>query len=334
MGDINHDGTDDLFLSAANASGVAGLDASKAGKVFVFDGASAAQTGIPTLIRSFTPFATSDGPAGNTAAYINGLNIAVADINGDGTVDIIAGSRGGNGTVGLNEYGRLAVIDGTSAAGSNVVIGGIQKPFGSGYQKGVIVAAGNADGSGGAEIAVTRGGPVASTNSAVQRIKVKVLQLQGTALTELPLNADGSTAFAPFAGLPGAAKGISRDGRVAFVDSNGDGKAELVFSALDPLTTPTNGQVRVGVYNIDPTASKGAATIASTGPDVGTYLTGTAVTDHAITHVAGTGLQQNLALLTQSASSGIVYLAPLTGAVQTGGFSLSIVTGGITIDGI
>ena len=56
--------------------------------------------------------------------------------------------------------------------------------------------------------------------------------------------------------------------------------------------------------------------------------------DHAITHVAATGAQQNIALLTESTSSGVVYLAPLTGPVQTGGFSLDIVTGGITVDGI
>jgi len=248
---------------------------------------------------------------------------------------LVAGSRGGNGTTsGQIESGRLVVIDGNTPDGVNTVIGGIQTPFSAGYQKGVIVAAGNVDGVGGNEVAVTRGGPVASSNPAVQSIKVKVLQLQGASLTELKLAADGSTAFAPFAGLTGAAKGINRDGRVTFVDSDGDGKDELVFTALDPLTTPTNGQVRVGVYAIDPTASKGAAAIVSTGPDAGTYLTGTAVKDHATTHVTVFNARQNLVLLTESATSGVVCLDPLTGAVQVGGFSLSIVTGGITIAGI
>ncbi|MCE9564011.1 MAG: hypothetical protein K8U57_18365 [Planctomycetes bacterium] len=181
---------------------------------------------------------------------------------------------------------------------------------------------------------MTRGGPVNSPDPAVQQIKVKVLQLKSGALTELPLSADGSTAFAPFAGLTGSASGINRDGRVAFVDSDGNGKAELVFSALDPLTSPTNQQVRIGVYSINVAATSGAATIQSTGPDAGTSLAGAAVQDHAITHVAGTGTQQNIALITESASSGIVYLAPLTGTVQTGGFSLNILHGGITIDGI
>ena len=176
----------------------------------------------------------------------------MGDVNGDGHVDLVAGTRSGNGTTsGPLEVGRLVVIDGTSPAGTNTVIGSIQTPFSAGYEKGVVVAAGNVDGVGGDEIAVTRGGPVASPNPAVQQIKVKVLQLKGTALTELPLNADGSTAFAPFAVMTGAASGINRDGRVAFVDANGDGKAELVFTALDPLTNAANEQVRVGVYSIN-----------------------------------------------------------------------------------
>lgn len=334
LGDFNGDGVQDLVVSAAAPLGTNGLDPSKAGKVFVYDGA-ALTSGTVSLINTFTPFATHDGPDGTTGAYTNGLNIAVGDVNGDTHVDLVAGTRGGNGTTsGMNEFGRLVVIDGTSPAGSNIVIGGIQKPFGAGYQKGVIVAVGNVDGKGGDEIAVTRGGPVASPNPAVQQIKVKVLHIQGTILTELPLLADGSTALAPFASLSGPANTINRDGRVAFVDSNGDGTDELVISALDPLTNPGNEQVRVGVYSINPGAIVRAATIISKGPDAGTYLAGNAVTDHAITCVTATGAQQSLALLTDSGSSGIVYLDPLTGVARPGGFGLNVLNGGITIAGI
>jgi len=333
LGDFTGDGVADLAVSAAASLGVDGLGVGKAGKVFVYDG-NALANGTLTLVRTFTPFATHDGPTGTAGAYTNGLNIAAGDVNGDGRADLIAGTRSGNGTTsGLIEVGRLVVIDGTSAAGLNTVIGGIQTPFSRGYQKGIVVAVGDVDGTGGDEIAVTRGGPVNSPNPSVQQIKVKVLKLQGAALAELNLAADGATAFAPFGSLAGPSKAINRDGRVAFVDANGDGKAELVFSALDPLSS-TNEQVRIGVYAINPAALTGAATIQSTGSDGGTYLIGAAVADHAITHVAATGAQQSIALITQSASSGVVYLAPLTGAVRTGGFSLSIVTGGITIEGI
>src|SRR5262249_13655298 len=155
----------------------------------------------------------------------------------------------------IAEYGRLVVIDGDSPPGSNNVIGGIQKPFGTAYQKGVVVAAGNADGIGGDEIAVTRGGPVSNPDPEIQKIKVKVLQLKSGTLTELPLSADGATAFAPFGSLSGPANAIKRDGRVAFVDADGDGDDELVFTALDPLTNASNERVRVAVYSINPAAS-------------------------------------------------------------------------------
>lgn len=342
LGDFSGDGVPDVAVAAADPLGVNGLNASKVGQVFVYDGAALAAGIIPTMPfhTFFVPF-EHDGPDGISYGYTNGLNIAAGDVNGDGFTDLIAGTRGGNGTTsGRREYGRLVVISGNPPADASDILGGIQTPFGANYQKSVVVAAGNIDGIGGDEIAVTRGGPVASPDPTVQQIKVKVFQLQGTPfdygapLNEIHLSADGSTAFAPFASLNGPASAINRDGRVAFVDSNGDGKAELVFSALDPLTTPGNGQVRVAVYSIDVAALRGAATIVSTGHEGGTYLMGNAVVDHAITHVPATGAQQNLALITESSSSGIVYLAPLIGSVQSGGFGLRVLHGGITIDGI
>ncbi|MCE9568083.1 MAG: VCBS repeat-containing protein [Planctomycetes bacterium] len=345
LGDFDADGINDVAVAATDPAGVNGLVASKAGKVFVYSGVALATGTAPSPIRTFTPFANHDGPDGTSGAYTNGLNIDAGDVNGDDHVDLVVGSRGGNGTTsGQKEIGRFVVIDGTSPAGSNIILGGVQKPFGAGYQKGVFVALGNVDGSGGDEIAVTRGAPVANPNLAVQQVKFKVYQLQGTTLAELHLSADGSTAFSPFASLGGPANAINRDSRVTFTDSNGDGKSELVFSALDPLTNATNSQVRVGVYSITPTAAIGGASIVSTGSDAGTYLAGSNVTDHAITAVPGTtqslaatttsaATPQNLALLTKGSTSGIKYLSPLTGAVQTGGSNLSVADGGSTLDG-
>ncbi|MCE9563951.1 MAG: hypothetical protein K8U57_18065 [Planctomycetes bacterium] len=334
LGDFNSDTVLDLAVAPANPAGQSGLTTDEAGKVFIYDGAALVK-GTLTLIHTFTSFASSSS---STGAYTNGLNIATGDVNGDGHVDLVAGTRGGNGTTaGRIEVGRLVVIDGTSPAGTNIVIGNIQMPFSAGYQKGVIVAAGNVDGVGGDEIAVTRGGPVASPNPAVQTIKVKVLQLQGNALTELHLGADGSTAFAPFGSLTGAASAINRDGRVTFVDPDGDGKDELVFTALDPLTNPSNEQVRVAVFDVDTTT--GLATAVSTGTGASkSYLVGTNVKDHAIASVdlAGNGSRELLLLTENGASnvpSGIIYLAPTSESILPGGFILSITTGGVSIDG-
>jgi hypothetical protein len=159
---------------------------------------------------------------------------------------------------------------------------------------------------------------------------LKVLQLRNGALTELPLGVNGDPSFAPFAGVQGPANAINRDARVAWVDSNGDGRDELVFTALDPFTDANNRQVRVIVYAIDPTAAVGAATVFSAN----SYTTGVDVRDHATTQVSSTGTRENLALLTLSADSGIVYLFSLNGQVQAGGLDLTILAGGITIDGI
>jgi len=255
-------------------------------------------------------------------------------VDGDGMDDLIAGTRGGSPTSGNREYGRMVVISGATFQ----QLGSAVKPFGNGYEKGVVVAAGDADGDGKAEVAVTRGGPVASTNPN-KSVKLKAYRLGAAGLSELnlsgQLDASGNpVAFAPFAGVTGATGGtIERDARVAFVDSNGDGSAELAFSALDRVTDPGNPQVRVALFTVNTTT--GVATPVSTGPGPsGSYLAGQQVIDHAITHVDTDGDGADaLALLTEGASSGVQYLNPVTGAVLPGGFALSVLTGGITLDG-
>lgn len=334
LGDWNGDGVDDLFVAAANPAGSFGLDASKAGQVFVYDGVPLWQGVTPTsVIRKFVPFASTDGPNGTTGAYVNGLNIAVGDVNADGKLDLVAGSRGTMGGFGNREYGRFVAVDGNSAPGTSVALGGVVKPFGTGYEQGVVVAAGNLGGTPGAEVAVTRGGAVNSPNPLVQQLKLKAFRYDGPGYSELNLSGTAGTAFAPFGSLTGAANAINQGGRITLVDSDNDGTAELVFSALDPLTSLSNPQVRVGVYSVN--FATGAASVVSTGPDAGTYLTGSAVADHAISHAPATdSVLTNLALVTDSSASGVVYLDPMSGAAKPGGFSLDVLNGGVTIAGI
>ncbi|MCE9560597.1 MAG: FG-GAP-like repeat-containing protein [Planctomycetes bacterium] len=330
FGDFNHDGIADLVVSAANPMGLNGLDVSKAGKAFLYDGAVLG-AGTLSLLHTFTPFANTDGPGGTTGAYTNGLNIAAGDINGDGKVDLVAGTRGITATTGTAEYGRLVVInEGAATNGSaDTIIGSILTPFGATYSKGVIVAAGNLDGVGGDEVAVTRGGPVAATNPN-KAIKLKAYKFNGSGLTELDLNGAAPGAFAPF-------PAIERDGRVAFVDPNGDGKQDLVFSALD-RTNPANTQVRIAVFDVNTTTGLATAVSTGTGPS-NSYLVSNHIQDHATTHVdlAQDGTS-DLALITENSApgalSGMLYLAPLSGAILPGGFSLNVTTGGVSIDGI
>jgi len=251
----------------------------------------------------------------------------VGDVNGDGKLDLVAGTRGIVANGGIAEYGRLVVMNAGNAANGSADkrIGAITTPFGPGYQKGVVVALGNLDGVGGDEIAVTRGGPVVQSNPN-KSVKLKVFKHNGFGLSELDLNGAASGAFAPF-------PTITRDSRITFTDADGDGKHELVFSALD-RSNSLNTRIRIAVFSVN--TENGLASLVSTGSGPSnSYVIGTNVRDHAIGHVdLDNDGSRDLAVLTESALPGIIqYLDPNTGAILPGGFGLNIATGGVSIDG-
>lgn len=332
-GDFNGDGTPDLAVAAARSRGVAGLTAATAGRVFVYDGAAAA-AGALTLVHTFRPFATSDGPGGTAGVYTNGLNIAAGDVNGDGRVDLIAGTRGRAGGFGTVEYGRLVVVSaGAAADGSgDTALGPVVTPFGPGYQKGVVVAAGNLDGAGGDEVAVTRGGPAASADPAVQAVKVKAYRFAGGRLRELNLSGTGRP-LAPFAGVTGALGGVLRaNARVAFVADPGGGRDDLVVAVLDDLSALGDPRVRVATFAVD--SATGRAMASGPGPLGGQVDVGAHIQDYAIARAsAAGGGAADLVLITRSATPQVQYLDPLSGAVL-GGFELPVPGGGVSIDGI
>ena len=170
VGDVNGDGVTDIGAAVA---------ANGAPHVKIFDGV----TGVELL--SFFAFDT---------AYIGGLSLAMADLNGDGLAEIIVGASQGvlhvkifNGITGAELNGFYAYTDAN----------------GTPTQSGVSVAAGDLDGDGKAEI-VTGASSIAP--------HVKVFNGNG-AILQSYFAFDAST----FTG------GVS----VAVGDLNGDGKAEI-----------------------------------------------------------------------------------------------------------
>jgi hypothetical protein len=312
LGDVTGDGVKDLIVAPVSPLGDKGLSADKAGRLFVYDGAKlldvANGAGDPNtaLLFSRQPFG---------AAYTNGLNIATGDVNGDGLVDIIVGSRGSSGGIGNPEQGRFVAI-----AGDGTQIGSSVNAFGQGYQKGCVVTTADFDGDGGAEVIVTRGGPVAATNPN-KDLKVKVFRFGAGDFQEIGLTSDGSP-LAPFAG-------IQRGGRITATDTDGDGNAELVVSAPDPTT----GQILTAVYAVD-VAGQRANEVSRDAFD-------NDVADFAVTALPPDGdgnPRLAVAIDHGTAPDKLLFLNPLTGAFTVGidensPNPFALVSGGVTLDG-
>ncbi len=158
--------------------------------------------------------------------YVGALNVASADVDGDGQADIIVGTAAG--TQGrLVVYSGAAVSTGTS---SPAKIGGIMTPFGTTFTGGVVVAAGDVTGNGFAEVIV---------GTQTKGDQVKIYQLAGSTYLQL-----GST-ISQFGTLPSTAQlslatldpnGLGVDDIAIGVLSGGIGQVEVIDSNDDPIS--------------------------------------------------------------------------------------------------
>jgi hypothetical protein len=296
LGDVNGDGIADLAVAAASPLGQDGLTAAKAGQVFVYDGAKLADGDeSDAMLYTRQPFGV---------AYTNGLNLAIGNVDGLGTEDLIIGSRGISNGLGTPEQGRFIVFDGTTGA----QIGNSTPAFGEGYQKGCVVAPADLDNDGRNEIIVTRGGPVVNNSD----LKVKAFRLINDIFELIP-----GTEIVPFVG-------IKRGGRVSAVDTDGDGNMEFAISALNPTT----GSVLVSVFN-------------GTGTQLATYSQPLAppgnVADFAMAHVDADqdGVSELTMVLDNEANPDeLVYLDPLSGTKRPGRVNdIGLLPNGVTLDG-
>lgn len=140
-------------------------------------------TGVGSIIE---PYGTS---------FSGGVRVAVGDVNGDGTADIITGS-------GAGIVAAVRIYDGVSLQTSGTI-----EPYATGFSGGVYVAAGDVNGDGRADIIVGSG----PGGGGVVRV------YDGRTLTEL-------RTFTAYSGFNGGV-------HVAAGDVNGDGRDDIIVGS-------------------------------------------------------------------------------------------------------
>jgi uncharacterized repeat protein (TIGR01451 family) len=209
LGDLNGDGTADIVAAAGPGAGP---------HVRAFDGVTGQE------IRSFFAY---------DAGYIGGVNLAVADVNGDGVADILTAT-------GNNSAPHVKVFSG--ATGSELYS---FFAYDAAYLGGVNISAGDIDGDNRADIVV---------GSARGASHVKVFS-----------GATGNELRSFFAYSPQFLGGVT----VAAGDVNGDGFADIITGAgpgagphIKAFSGSNNGELRS--FFADATTFTGGVNVAST----------------------------------------------------------------------
>jgi hypothetical protein len=227
VGDLNGDGTPDVVTAPGHGGGPL---------VKVFDGKSGAQ------LQNFFAFAPT---------FTGGVNLAVGDVNGDGTPDIVAGADAGGGP-------EVKVFDGKTGsvlrdffAFEPSFLGGVQVAVGdvNGDSKGDLVVAA---GPGGGPIVRVFGG--AAGNILSSFFAYQPTFTGGASVAAADLNADGKAEIITGAGAGGGPQVNILDAMTGNVLSS--------FMAYDPSFT---GGVRVGAFSLDNAGRPNILTAPGTG---------------------------------------------------------------------
>jgi RHS repeat-associated protein len=216
--------------TTANPIFAVGTDAGVAATVKVYD----AQT--RALKFTLSPFPNS---------FTGGVRVAVGDVTGDGTADVVVG-QGPGGT------NQVKVYNGSTGHALNGTLGGFSA-FTSAQAQGVWIAAGDVTGDGKADLVVGADGNVAP--------KAKVFSgANGSLVRTMDLSPLGLT------------NGV----RVAAADLNGDGKAEVIVGGgvgSPGRVAAYDGANSMALYDYFPFGAdyRGGVTIAAGDIDADTY---------------------------------------------------------------
>jgi hypothetical protein len=207
VADVNGDGKPDLIVGAGPGGGP---------RVIVIDGTKLTQIQAngqiadSALLASFFAY---------TPAFAGGVNVAAADVNGDGHADVVTGAGPGAGP-------HVEVINGTKlnqvqANGqiANAALLASFFAFDPSFTGGVNVAAGDFNGDGTPDVIVGE-----ATGGSLVRV------LNGTKLNQAQANGEIASS-ASLGDFQAYAAAFTGGVRVDAVDVNGDGKLDIVTGA-------------------------------------------------------------------------------------------------------
>jgi uncharacterized delta-60 repeat protein len=237
-GDFDNDGFADIVVTPDTGGGP---------RVLVFDGRAAA-AGTAQVVADFLGLADTAGVPDTT--FRGGLRPAVADVNGDGIVDLVvaAGFTGGP---------RVTVWDGTgvgAATGGAPTINPLANffAFESALRDGAFVSVGDINGDGKADLIFGRGANAAP--------RVRIADAVGVlAIGDSSLDAEPGIDLADFVvdapangGVRVAARDIDGDQFADLVVGSGDGQQSTVRVYLGTAINATSGLPELAQDPIDP----------------------------------------------------------------------------------
>ncbi|HVL12524.1 MAG TPA: VCBS repeat-containing protein [Gemmata sp.] len=299
LGDVNRDGFADIIVATRGQ---------KNGRIKIYDGKSAQLAGVDfsdesTWVDGSGNSRLADGIStpvlGRFQAfgdYAGGLTVATGDVNNDGFEDVIVGT-------GKGVAARVRVFSGGVGELSNTpILGNMLLPFGNRYTGGVYIAAGDLDGDGRTDVLV-------STATGGSRIKGFELNNAGTFVQSLGR-------ITAFAGTAGA--------QITTLDTDNNGRSEFAVAILE------NGNLRMKLYN-SAGVEQASYTPATKVQAFGLAASDLDGDDNEELMVGIIPAPGNIAI---AGDDQVNILDPINGGKLTGFDVISVLVGGISLDGI